>query len=199
MTPVLQISKNVPSNASHTIRREIGGVILFIAAVWVVFLLDFFLPLEKLGLKPRTVVGLPGIAAMPFLHQGVGHLLGNSLPLFFLLILLAGSRARSWRIVAAIIILGGGLLWLFGRNAIHVGASGLVFGLIAFLIASGIFERRLVPMLLSFVVAFLYGTTLLWGVLPIVRGVSWDGHLSGVAAGIVVAWGLTRDKGDARH
>lgn len=174
-------------------------MILFIAAVWFVFLLDFFLPLEKLGLKPRSVVGLPGIAVMPFLHQGLGHILGNSLSLFFLLILLAGSRARSWQIVAAIIILGGGFLWLFGRTAIHVGASGLVFGLIAFLIASGIFERRLVPMLLSFVVAFLYGTTLLWGVLPIVPGVSWDGHLSGVAAGIVVAWGLIRDKGDARH
>ena len=189
----------MPANAFHTIRQKIGGVILFIATVWIVFLIDLFLPLEKLGLQPRTVVGLPGIAAMPFLHQGFGHILGNSLPLFVLLILLAGSRARLWRIVAAVILLGGGLLWLFGRNAIHVGASGLVCGLIAFLIASGIYERRLVPMLLSLVVAFLYGTTLLWGMLPIVPGVSWDGHVSGAAAGIMVAWGLTRDKGDARH
>ena len=182
----------------HTIGKEIRGVITFIVVVWTVFLLDLFLPLEKLGLVPRTARGLPGLVTMPFLHSSLGHVLSNSVSLFILLMLLAGSRARSWQVMAAIILLGGALLWLFGRSAVHVGASGLVFGLISFLIASGILERRLLPLMASIIVGFLYGTTLLWGVLPTVPGVSWDGHLSGAIAGVVVAYGLTRDGGSDR-
>ena len=103
-----------------------GGILVFIASLWLALLLDVFLPLERFGLVPRTAGGLWGVVAMPFLHQGVDHALSNSLPLLFLLTLLAGSRARSWQIVAAIVLAGGGLLWLFGRSAVHIGASGLV-------------------------------------------------------------------------
>jgi membrane associated rhomboid family serine protease len=92
--------------------------------------------------------------------------LSNTVPLFILLVLLAGSRARSWAVVIDIVLLGGSLLWLFGRSADHIGASGLVFGLMTFLIASGYFERRIMPLLIAFVVGFLYGGTLLFGALP---------------------------------
>ena len=165
----------------------------FIAVIWIVFLLDLILPLETFGLAPRTARGLIGLVTMPFLHGSLGHILSNSVPLFVLLMLLAGSRARSLQITVTIILLSGALLWLFGRSGIHVGASGLVFGLITFLIASGILEKRLLSLMVSIIVGFLFGTALVRGVLPIVPGVSWDGHLSGAAAGVVVAYGLTRD------
>ena len=132
---------------------------------------------------------------MPFLHDGWGHLIGNTIPLIVLLCLLAGSQASSGRIVVQIILLGGILLWIFGRGSSgserlnHVGASGLIYGLIAFLIVAGFREGRIVALAVALLVAFLYGTTLLQGVLPFAVGenVSWDGHLMGAIAGAIVA------------
>jgi membrane associated rhomboid family serine protease len=182
------------SNASHTIREELRGVILFIGVIWAVFLLTRVFPaIGSYGVVPRQWIGLVGIATAPFLHVDLEHLLGNTPALFVLLMLLAGSRARSYEVVVEIVLLGGGLLWVFGRAAIHVGASGLIFGLIAFLIISGLLEKRVVPLLVAVLVGFLYGGTLLWGILPRLGShVSWDGHLCGAIAGGIVAYGLTR-------
>ena len=122
--------------------------------------------------------------------------MSNSVPLVILLTLLAGSRARSWLIVAAIVAVGGLLLWVIGRSETNrIGASLLVFGLITFLIASGLlFERRPLPVAIAVVVGLLYGTTLMAGILPWIgpRHVSWQGHLAGAVGGIVVAYALTR-------
>ena len=171
----------------HTIKRDFIGIALFLAAIWIVFVLDRFLPLEIFGLVPRHFRGLVGIVAMPFLHGNLGHLIGNSIPLVVTLSLLAGSRANSKVIVALIIVFSGLGLWLFGRTALHIGASGLVFGLIAFHIFAGYFERRLRSIVIALVVGFLYATTLFQGVLPMQKGVSWDGHLIGAIAGALVA------------
>ncbi len=133
-----------------------------------------------------------GIVTMPFLHGGFGHLLSNTIPLSILLVVLGLSRAHSWVIVAGIALLSGILLWLLGRYADHIGASGLVYGLALYLIVAGLLEKRIVSMLIAIGVLFLFGTTLIWGVLPIGnRGVSWDGHLMGAIAGGVIAWGGT--------
>ena len=172
----------------HSIGRDVGGILVFVGAIWVVFALDAFLPLERLGLVPRSERGLVGIVAMPFLHGSFAHLMSNTVPLLLTLLLLAGSRANSVRIVLAIALLGGAGLWLFGRTALHIGASGLVFGLVAFHILAGVFERRPQSIVISLVVGALYATTLLQGVLPNQRGVSWDGHLIGAVAGGVVAF-----------
>lgn len=173
----------------HRIREELPAVILFLALIWGVFLLDRLLPLERFGLIPRDWGGLMGIVTMPFLHSNFSHLLNNTVPLAILLTLLAGSRADSRVVVILVTVLGGLLLWLFGRGyALHIGASGLVFGLAVFLIVSGLLEKRTVPLLVSVLVAFLYGGTLLAGILPWQRGVSWDGHLFGGIAGAAVAW-----------
>jgi membrane associated rhomboid family serine protease len=130
---------------------------------------------------------------MPFLHGNLHHLVSNTVPLVVLLLLLAGSRAESWEVVAAISILGGGLLWVFGRTAIHIGASGLVSGLITFLIFGGFLELRIVPLLISMLVGFIYGGSLFLGVLPgFDSRISWDGHLCGAIAGGLVAYALTR-------
>ncbi len=177
----------------HRIREELPAVLVFVGLIWVVFILARFLPLENLGLIPRQGSGLFGIVAMPFLHGDFTHLLSNTVPLLVLLTLLAGSRANSRLIVLVIILLGGSLLWLFGRGAsIHVGASGLVFGLAVFLIVSGLLERRTVPLLVTAVVILLYGSTLLSGLMPWQKGVSWDGHLFGGLAGGLAAWGMYR-------
>lgn len=171
----------------HTIKRDLAGVALLIVIIWIVFALDYFLPLEQLGLIPRTFRGLVGIVAMPFLHGDFAHLLGNSVPLAVTLLLLAGSRANSGAIVVLITLFGGIGLWLFGREALHIGASGLVFGLIGFHVFAGIFERRLQSVLISAIVGLLYASTVIQGVMPFQQGVSWEGHLIGALSGAAVA------------
>ncbi len=177
----------VDSRNSHSIQRDLKGVALFLGVIWLVFIADRLLPLEQLGLVPRTLHGLLGIVFMPFLHGDLAHLLSNTVPLVVTLLLLAGSRANSGVIVLLITLLGGVLLWLFGRPALHIGASGLVFGLIGFHLFAGLFERRLQSVIISLIVGLLYATTLFRGVLPMQPGVSWDGHLFGAVAGVTVA------------
>jgi membrane associated rhomboid family serine protease len=182
-------------NNQHSIRQELPAVLGFVGLIWLVFILDRFLPLEQFGLVPRNGPHIVGIVTMPFLHGSLQHIMSNTVPLLVLLILLAGSRANSRTIVITIILLGGLLLWLFGRGAsIHIGASGLVFGLAVFLIVSGLLERRLVPLLIAILVVFMYGSSLVSGILPWQPGVSWDGHLFGGIAGAIAAIVLVRGK-----
>jgi len=181
------MSALVDARNVHTVRRDFSRIAIFLAVIWVVFLIDRVLPLELLGLVPRTLDGLVGIVAMPFLHGDLAHLISNSVPLLVTLLLLAGSRANSAVIVVLIALLGGLGLWLFGRTALHIGASGLVFGLIAFHIFAGIFERRRQSVMIAVIVGFMYASTLFQGVLPLQPGVSWDGHLFGALAGALVA------------
>lgn len=182
-------------NHVHKIREEALAIGLFIAVIWGIFLLDIFLPLEQLGLIPRDLGGVSGIVFMSFLHADYQHLLSNTVPLIILLALLAGSRADSRKIVLMIMLLGGLLLWLFGRgSAIHIGASLLVFGLACFLIVSGMLEKRTIPVVISILVAVMYGTTLLGGIVPWQKGVSWDGHLMGGIAGAATAWLLLKKR-----
>ena len=175
-------------NHIHKIREEAIAIAVFIAAIWLVFLLDRFLPLEQWGLIPREFSGLFGIVTMTFLHIDMHHIVGNSVPLVILLALLAGSRADSKKVVVVVTLLGGILLWLFGRDSIHIGASLLIFGLASFLVVSGILEKRTIPMVVSVAVALFYGTTMLSGILPWQTGVSWEGHLFGGIAGAFTAW-----------
>ncbi len=183
------------ANASHTVREELRGIAIFIAVIWAAFLLSLVFPsLDSFGVVPRTLRGLVGIVAAPFLHADFHHLLSNTIPLFILLALLAGSKARSFEIVIDVIVLGGLLLWICGRSADHIGASGLIFGLIAFLMLAGFLEKRVVPMMIAILVGFLYGGTLIWGIMPSFGSqMSWDGHLCGAVAGGIVAYGLARE------
>jgi membrane associated rhomboid family serine protease len=180
--------------------EEIESVLAFLGVLWAVYLVGLAAPgIARFGLTPRTTSGLVGIVAMPFLHGSFAHLLGNTVPLLVLTSILAASRPRWRLIVAEIIVAGGSLLWVFGRPAIHIGASGLVFGLVAFLIVSGLVERRPSALLVSLVVGFLYGGALVAGVVPgLGAGVSWDGHLCGASAGAAtaVAWASGRRRGD---
>jgi len=172
------------------LKKEILWIGVFIAIIWLVFFLDQLLPFEHLGLRPRSFFGLIGIGAMTFLHGSWGHIIANTLPLITLLFLLVSSRSNSAVIVFFIMMLGGLLLWLLGGSgSVHIGASLLVFGLIGFLLTTGLFfERQFLSLLISLFVLFSYGGSLVIGVLPVQEGVSWEGHLYGFIAGIVVAY-----------
>jgi membrane associated rhomboid family serine protease len=188
----------MPSLAD-SVGKELRSILIFVGVIWTVFLLSFALPLNDYGLQPRSWIGLLGIVTMPFLHANIKHIVGNTIPLIVLLFLLAGSRAKSWQIVVEIVVLGGVILWLFGRNGsasdtrvVHIGASGLISGLITFLIMGGVFERRFIPVVVAIITFLMYGGSLLWGFIPTETQVSWDGHLCGAAAGGLLAFQLAR-------
>ena len=165
-------------------------IAIFIAVVWVAELLDQLLGggrLDRHGIL-RSLDGLDGVLWAPFLHSGIGHLVSNTVPLAILGGLIALRGPRRWAAVTGAISIGGGLAtWLLARPSIHIGASIIVFGYVTYLVTVGFFERRLVGMVLGLTVFFFYGGTLIWGVLPIHQGISWEGHLFGAVAGVGVA------------
>lgn len=181
---------------------KLAGVRLgvFGAALWLVFIADWLLPadLNRWGILPRSLNGLWGIAFSAFLHADLEHLLSNFVPLMILLAMLLVTYRDGWWIVLGIAFFGGLLLWIFGRSSMHVGASGLIYGLIAYLIVAGFRQGRLGPAVAALVVGFLYGGTLLSGVLPTVgEHVSWDGHLTGaIAGGLLGYFSIVKNRTD---
>ncbi|WP_242601413.1 rhomboid family intramembrane serine protease [Pseudaestuariivita atlantica] len=146
----------------------------------------------RLGLIPRHVAGLDGVLFMPLLHGSVAHAAANTAPLAVLGAVVVLTAHRDALLATAIIVLGGGLaVWLFAGKALHVGASGLIFGWFGFLIARGVVERRAVPLIAAIGVAVIYGT-MVWGVLPGQEGISWEAHLFGALAGLAAAILLRR-------
>lgn len=163
----------------------------FVITIWIVFFIDVILPIDLrgFGIIPRTVGSLPGILFSNFLHANLAHLISNTLPLFFLLLFTSiFYKDKSFDVIAIIMLVGGLLLWLIGRPSVHIGASMLIYGLAVFLILYGIYLRKFIPILLSLVVAGMYGLVLLVGILPINPFVSWEGHLCGGVGGAVAAW-----------
>ncbi|MDF1739550.1 MAG: rhomboid family intramembrane serine protease [Verrucomicrobiales bacterium] len=144
--------------------------------------------LDNFGIKPRTLSGLFGILAAPFLHGGFGHLLSNTLPFLMLGgIVLIGGRKLFVAISLFIIAIGGGALWTVGpAGTNHIGASLLIFGYLGFLLARGVVEKSTFWIVVSVVVLVLYGG-MLAGVLPGQEGISWQGHLFGFISGVLGA------------
>jgi len=172
-------------------KSKLVSSFVVLAIMWLVFLADFIFPVNfnNFGITPRTVRGLFGIIFSPFLHAGLYHLVSNSLPIFFLtfalLVFYEKIAVKVWTLSA---ILGGSMVWLLSwRNATHVGASGVIFSLIGFLVASGIFRKSFKAIAVGVLVFFIYGGAL-WGVLPTNPYVSWEGHLFGLLAGIFLAY-----------
>lgn len=144
--------------------------------------------LNRLGLIPRNLVGLRGILLAPVLHADFNHLFFNSLPLFTLLGLLFNRGvAETAQLTLQLMVLGGGLLWLIGQRGIHIGASGLIMGYIGYLLAEAYFNPSVVTILVAGVVLFYFGSSL-FSIFPQAnKQVSWQGHLTGLASGIIVA------------
>jgi len=167
------------------------------AICWAVFLVNNVLmggSLTNHGIIPRHVASLPGILWSPFLHVSYQHLLANTLPLLILgLIICARGKGEFGVVVASGILLGGGLTWLLARTACHVGASGLVFAFFGYLASLAYFRRTFGSLILSVACIVAYGG-LLRGVLPSSMPVSWEGHLSGLVAGVAAAWAVSRSR-----
>ena len=163
----------------------------FIALLWVVQAVNWITGWSlnpAFGLIPRHVEGLDGVALMPLLHGSQAHLMANTPPLAVMGALVALTATRALIAVNGVIVLGGGLaVWLLGSPAIHIGASGLIFGWFGFLVARGLLDRSAITVLCAAGVGVFYGA-MLWGVLPGRAGVSWEAHLFGFLAGGVAAW-----------
>ncbi len=143
--------------------------------------------LVHLGIMPRSLTGLRGIVFAPFLHGSIQHLLSNLLPFIVLSWLVASEGVRRYAWVAGLVCLLGGLLvWSFGRSNIHVGASGLIFGLWAYLLARAWYQRSIACVMIALLVLAAY-SGLVFGFVP-VAGVSFESHIAGALAGICVAW-----------
>lgn len=172
-------------------KRQFSIAAGFLILMWTVFLLNAATPLNlnRFGLIPRSLPGSVGILASPLLHQNLAHIVSNTTALLVLLFLLAATTSQTFSTLLGIIVLGGMGLWLFGpSNTVHIGASGLVYGLIVFLMVDGFVEKNIVKILAGFVVLITYGCTLLSGVVPGPAGVSWQGHLCGAIAGGLLAF-----------
>ena len=166
-------------------------IIQFIISIYIVFTVSLFFPIVNLGIVPRTSKGLIGIVTSPFLHGSFRHILSNTVPLVVLLFILNHFYPqKALSVILFTVIAGGLLVWLFGRNANHIGASGLIYGLAAFLIANGFIEQKFIPLLISVAVIVLYGG-LIWGILPSLRSyISWESHLFGAVTGVLISFFL---------
>jgi len=146
------------------------------------------------GVYPRSLKGTRGILFSPLIHGDWKHLVDNSMPVFFLgLALFYFYRDIAYKIWFLIYFVGGILLWGFGRQAYHIGASGLIYGLAAFLFLSGVIRRVRSLMAISLLVVFWYGG-MVWGLLPFDFEVSFEAHITGAVAGIILAV-VYRDQG----
>ncbi len=166
--------------------------LIFLMAIWIVKFAEFVFDTDFgfLGVYPLKVSGLIGIICSPFIHGDWAHLLANSAPVFILSsFLFYFYRPIAFRSFILIYVLSGIWLWLAGRPSYHIGASGLIYGFASFLFVSGIIRKNPRLMALTLVIAFLYGG-MVWGVFPDFfpeKNISWEGHLMGFLAGILVA------------
>lgn len=161
----------------------------FIVLIWLVHLAQAFLSEDwaVYSLYPRTIHGLIGIVTSPLLHGGWEHLIGNTIPLIVLGFLLFNSyKEIAGKIFWLTYLLNGVLLWFFARDAFHLGASGVVYGLASFLLFSGLIRRHPQLAMVSFLVIFLYGS-MVWGVFPFDPHVSWEAHLYGGLTGLILS------------
>lgn len=162
---------------------------LFLLIIWMVWFVEVMLDLDfaKYGLFPRKISGLQGILFAPLIHANITHLFDNSIPLLVLMTALFYFYPDlSLRIFLWTYLMVGVWVWVGGREAYHIGASGLVYGLASFLFFSGIFRNYIRLMAVSLLVVFLYGS-LIWGIFPIKEGISWESHLFGGVAGLTLA------------
>lgn len=164
--------------------------LIFPLLLWVIHLITYLVEIYpyKLGILPRNFSGLVGVLTSPLIHGGFSHLISNTAPLVFMGLGIFYFYPKVAYKVFTIIYLGTGILvWLFAREVYHIGASGIIYGFVSFLFFSGIFRKDNRSIALALVVILFYGG-LIWGVLPVEQGVSWESHLFGAIVGVIAAF-----------
>ena len=163
--------------------------LLFLLMMWLVKIIEmnFQINFVRYGVFPKTIDGLKGVLFSPFIHKDFTHLINNSYPI----IILGGMLFAIYHKIATqlfiwLYFISGLLLWVIGRPSFHIGASGLIYALASFLLVSGIIRKNPRLTAVSMLVIFLYGS-MIWGLLPTKEPISWEGHLAGFIAGILVA------------
>lgn len=173
---------------------------IFVFFMWLVKIVEvlFGLDLSRFGIYPLSRIGLPGILLSPFIHADFTHLFNNTLPFFFLATALFYFYSEvALKVFIWTYLFTGALVWVAGREAWHIGASGLVYGLASFLFFSGIIRRHFRLIALSLLIVFVYGS-MVWGLFPgVYKNVSWESHMLGFFAGVALAV-LYRNKGPQR-
>ena len=176
------------------VRLAIKIAVGFVGLLWFIYLMNSALGQdpEPFGIHPRQWIGLPGIVFAPLVHGGFEHLIANSLPLLVLVtVMLVVYPLSALRVVPAVYLGTGIAVWLFARDSVHFGASGLVYGLASYVSVAGLLRRDRRAVAASLVVWFMYGS-LVWGVLPAQPGVSWETHLAAALIGVAFAIALRR-------
>jgi membrane associated rhomboid family serine protease len=166
----------------------------FVGVIWLIHLINAGLGQtpEPFGIRPRQWIGLPGIVFAPLLHSGFAHLVANSAPLLVLgTTMLFLYPFSALRVLPGVYLGTGFAVWLLGRDSVHFGASGLVYGLVSYIFVAGVLRRDRRAIAASLVVCFMYGS-LAWGVLPGQPGVSWETHLAAALIGVAMAVALRR-------
>lgn len=170
-------------------------MLVMLAGMWILELLDQLSgnQLDQLGIHAREIDGMPEILTAPFLHAGWDHLISNSLPFVVLGFLVLLSGLARWLVSSLIIIVISGMTaWLLTPvHTIILGASGLIFGWLTYLLARGLWSRRPAQVVIAVLVLLVYGG-LIWGLFPGNAGVSWQAHLGGAVGGVLAAWLLHR-------
>lgn len=175
--------------------RGFVWILGFVALLWVIAVAQWAgLDLRQFGVAPRDTSSLLGIPLHIFVHDGFWHLLSNTGPLI-VLGGLVGVRGPGVLLAVSvfIVVFAGAGVWLVGREGVHIGASGLVFGYFGYLVARGFVERSFMSLLIAVAVVVFYGS-LIFGLLPLDGFVSWEGHLCGLIGGVLLAWVSGRDR-----
>jgi membrane associated rhomboid family serine protease len=185
------VPKDLRRQTGRALSRQVIVLGTIVAVMWLLEMVDVFLggALNSWGIRPRTLEGLGRILTAPWVHAGFGHLIANTIPLVVLGFLVLLRGLRDFVVAAGVAALVSGLgIWLFGGpQTLHLGASGVIFGLFGYLLARAYFERSWLALIFAGVAVLLYGG-MLWGVLPVRQGVSWLGHLFGLFGGVLAAW-----------
>lgn len=181
--------------SSPTLSRALVVVGSLLALMWGLEVIDVltFNSLDNLGIEPRQTTDLPNIVVAPFLHFGWPHLISNTLPFLVLGVLTYLAGVVRWVVATVTSALTSGLAaWFLSPvGTITAGASGVIFGWLAYLLVRGLFSGKPGQIAIAVVVFVLYGSVL-WGVLPTAPGVSWQAHLGGAVGGVIAAWQLHR-------
>lgn len=176
-----------------------GGLIVpsrMVFLMWLVFSIEqfFHLNLEFLGIYPRHLFGLIGILTAPFIHGNIVHIISNTIPFLILAgVLFFFFERIAPPVFASCYFFTNILVWIFGRSSIHIGASGLVYGLASFLIFFGFFRKDFKSLLISVVILFFY-SGMIYGILPSDPHISWESHLFGAIVGLFTAMYYSRTK-----
>ena len=169
--------------------------VIILIIIWSVkiFEIVFDYDFTEYGVLPRKLNGLIGILFSPLIHSDVNHLLSNSLPVIILCLLIFNFYSQiAKKIFIYLYFISGLWLWCIGRESFHIGASGLIYAMASFLFFSGILRKNSQLSAVALLVIFIYGG-LFWGLFPIHKNVSWEGHLTGFIAGILVSFIFRKD------